>query len=327
MKHYISIIILLVSFSFNVEAAETPTKKCGYTSDIEFFQQSLILVNEIKHELCSSEKIVYTFPEIAEVIEPAVSLLEKEYGRQFPDNVVWIEPWLKILRGIPNYDGKDRLKTFGVAPSPIATALQYGSDKLSPEFDHRECLKCSKAIKELGQLLQHLVDGFMERDLTETKNYYAVLSNSWDRYLEESRSQTWLDELTTRLFYSPDKEKLIGPPSTQYFFFHPSLLVENVSDALDGEQQKEAIGMELFGFNRWQAAMPYGASIGWVHSDRQSVKDLGTAIFFHLDNAYTLGYSEHDNDSGWFISVDLLKAFSDKKSDLKAWKKEFSNQP
>ena len=252
-------------------------------------------------------------------------MLETEYGRQFPGNVVWIEPWLKILRGIPNYGGKDRLKTFGVASSRVSTALQYGSDKLSPKFDHRKCLRCSKAIKELGQLLQHLVDGFMDRDLTKTKDYYAVLSKSWDRYLEESRSQTWLDELLTMRFYSPNKEKLIGPPSTQYFFFHPSILIENVSDAIDGEQQQEAIGLELIGFNWWQAEVPFGASIGWVYSDRASTKDTGTAIFLHFDNAYTLGYSEHDNDSGWFISVDLLKAFEDKKSKFEVWKKEFSD--
>ena len=165
----------------------------------------------------------------------------------------------------------------------------------------------------------------MERDLTDTKNYYATLSNSWDRYMEKSRSQTWLDELLTMGFYSPDKDKLIGPPSTQYFFFHPSILIENVSDAIDGEQQQEAIGLELIGFNWWQAEVPFGASIGWVYSDRASTKDTGTAIFLHFDNAYTLGYSEHDNDSGWFISVDLLKAFEDKKSKFEVWKKEFSD--
>ena len=51
MKYYVSfVLILLVSFNFYVEAAETSTKQCQYTGDIEFFQQSLILVNEIKHE-------------------------------------------------------------------------------------------------------------------------------------------------------------------------------------------------------------------------------------------------------------------------------------
>lgn len=325
MKYYLSTIILLVSFSFNVKAAETFEKQCQYIGEIKFLQQSLAQINQITHELCSSEKKAYTFSEIAKVIEPAVSTLEVEYGSKFPEYTSWIKPWLKIVESIPNYSGKDRLKKFDQIVTPKYTILQYGGTVLSPQFNTPDCTTgCSSAIIELGQLLQHLVDGFMERDLTVTKNYYAVLSNSWDIYIEESRSQTWLDEYATKLFYSPDEEKLIGPPTIQYFFLHPSLLIENVSDALDGEQQQEAIGLELVGFNFWKSEIPFGMSYGWVSSDRQSIKDKGTAIFFHIDNSYTFGFTEHDNDSGWFISVDLLKAFSDKKSDIKKWKGEFS---
>jgi hypothetical protein len=325
VKYYISIVFLFVSLSLNAQTTATTDKQCQYAGDIKFFPQSLIMVNQIKHDLCSNKNKAYTFPEIAEAINPAVVFFEKEYESQFPGYTTWIQPWLAILKDIPNMGEEYRLKKFDVNLLPAVLILQYGSENLSPAFSKSDCIDCSRAIVELGKLIQHLIDGFMERDLTKTKDYYAALSKSWGRYLEESRSQTWLDELATSTFYSPDKEKLIGPPSTQYFFFHPTVVIENVSNAIDGEQQKEAIGLELFGFNWWQTTIPFGASIGWVQADRQSAKDLGTAIFLHLDNAYTLGYSKHDDDSGWFITVDLLKTFSDKRSELKVWKENFSN--
>ena len=48
----------------------------------------------------------------------------------------------------------------------------------------------------------------------------------------------------------------------------------------------------------WRGEIPFGASIGLIHSDRRLVKDTGGAVFFHFNNVYTLGYSKHGDDNG-----------------------------
>ncbi len=150
--------------------------------------------------------------------------------------------------------------------------------------------------------------------------------NAWDKYLTEARSQTLLDMVITSWkngdYYN--ETQLKKPHSLQYFLFHPSVVYEKLPDKQPGDKNDVSLALELVGMNCWDCEIPIGASVGWVYSDRANAKSTAGALMIHLYNNYTIGYSYRDDEdggNGYFISVDLLKAFYDKKqqlSDLKA---------
>lgn len=167
------------------------------------------------------------------------------------------------------------------------------------------------------------------RNLELLKDY----DNAWDKYLTEARSQTLLDMVVTSRMNKDyyNETQLRKPHSLQYFLFHPSVVYEKLPDKKPGEKDDVSLALELVGMNCWDCKIPIGASVGWVYADRANAKSTSGALMIHLYNNYTIGYSNRDDEDGgkgYFISIDLLKAFFDKKqqlSDLKAQIKSNQN--
>lgn len=150
---------------------------------------------------------------------------------------------------------------------------------------------------------------------------------SWTEFYTKSRSQTFTDLLLQTYF---DKERLIkpefvSPSEKQYFMLHPSVVVENVSDALDGQQVTEGLALEWIGINWWRQCplligIACGVSVISLFSDRAGVDDFGHGIMLHFANKYSIGFTDHNGSEGVFITADLLKAFENKNERLQAWK-------
>lgn len=152
-------------------------------------------------------------------------------------------------------------------------------------------------------------------DLEKALSNIGLYSAAWDSYFTEARSLTpWELALNTYLYKDElSKDSFVLPPQSQWFLLHPSIVVENVSDALDGDQQKEALSLEWIGFNRWNASIPYGLSIVSTYADRSSVDDTRHGVMLHVNNSFSVGFTGiGEDDKGVFINVDLLKMLQSK---------------
>jgi len=161
----------------------------------------------------------------------------------------------------------------------------------------------------------------------------AILKGAWIDYLDNARSQTLLDSwLTTymELDYLA-QDRLVEPMPTQWFLIHPSLVIENVSEAADGDQVSEALAIEWIGFNWWSEktsplGYPFGASLVSTFSDRAEIDDQGIGFMLHFNNSLSVGVTDHDGDSGWFVTLDVLSLFSQKKQRWEDyWKEKTTN--
>jgi hypothetical protein len=151
----------------------------------------------------------------------------------------------------------------------------------------------------------------------------ASLSKQWSVYLDSSRSMTPLELLINSALYKRSETlQFSPPPRIQYIVLHPSLVIENVRAAIGGEKMKEALMIELGGANWWQQNrwyLPTGGSVITVYADRPGVTEFGYGLALHFRSVYSVGYTRHDNDSGVFISFDLLKLVQDKKKVLETF--------
>lgn len=152
----------------------------------------------------------------------------------------------------------------------------------------------------------------------------------WDRYFDEARSQTTLDRMATAFWNrtSLRNESFQKAPDTQYFFLHPGVVMEYVEDAADGEQFEAALVVEWGGMNRWRKCnfgftqFPCGFSVISLYSDKASTKDEGIGLMFHVNNAYSFGVADRDGETGYFVTVDLLKAMQSKAEKIEGWKQK-----
>lgn len=154
----------------------------------------------------------------------------------------------------------------------------------------------------------------------DLKEQSAILKKEWIKYLDNARSQTLLDSwLTTymELDYLA-QDRLVEPMPMQWFLIHPSLVIENVSEAADGDQVSEALAIEWIGFNWWSEktsplGYPFGASLTTTYSDRAEIEDQGIGFMLHFNNSLSVGITDHDGDKGWFVTLDVLSLFTQKK--------------
>jgi hypothetical protein len=154
--------------------------------------------------------------------------------------------------------------------------------------------------------------------------YLLKLGKSFDDFIKKSRSQMPWEMLLNGWNFQQKQTPGIWsePPESQIILFHPSIVIENVSDALDGENTEHALMIEVIGYNRWQSDRwytPTGLSLITLSADRNQTKDWGLGVAVHFDNNLSLGFSKHDDQNGVFVSVDLWKLFTDKQSILKSY--------
>jgi len=184
---------------------------------------------------------------------------------------------------------------------------------------------CQSALIEFRELY-NFAQGTLSQPLAfKLFRHLENLEKQWNNFYERSRSQTiWETAINGALFHKKNKEhKYLSPPNSQVIVMHPNLVIENVGDAVDGEQTKEAIMLEAIGINWWKQDkwyIPSGASAIALYSDRVGSEDWGYGLAFHFESKFTLGIAEHDGETGFFISIDLLKFIQDKNSLIKQYR-------
>lgn len=266
--------------------------------------------------------------------EPDISMSDANQSYMtFLDSIAgWFDPYGGFKNGLRPIDVIKSKMT------PKNTSIAVGRF-IRGEFDVKEVYfgpanvsrcpdeDCSSVINEFLTYYQ-TVQGIHQSRVHAAcvANRLMKLEKSWDSFLEQMRSQTALELSINGWAYKRTSEKFEDPPSSQLIVLHPTLLVENVSAAVDGEETQEALGIEIVGINWWQQDkwyLPSGGSLLALHSDRKETDDMGWGIAVHFLSDYTLGYANHGGSDGFFVSIDLLKAVQNKKKAFESYKFPF----
>ena len=184
---------------------------------------------------------------------------------------------------------------------------------------------CKGALKEFADVYNFSLGALSQPIALAFSVKLEQLEHQWNDYFDNSKSQTlWEMALNRRLFQS-SREGLgyTAPPEWQLVVMHPTLVIENVSDALDGEQMKESIMIEAIGADWWQQDkwyLPSGGAIIASYTDRAGVDDWGYGISLNFKSKYTLGFSDHGGELGTFITGDFLKLLQDKSDTIKSYR-------
>jgi hypothetical protein len=216
-------------------------------------------------------------------------------------------PGLAIAR-----PGVDAIDVGGAPVAPAdASVCRQAAEKVKADSS------CRKALNEFSQIYTYAHRMVEERGAIAFSNRVADLTQEWDDFLKYAHGQTLLElTLNGYLYRKHERPVFTSPPDRQIILLHPNFVVENVDAALEGDQTKEALMIEVIGMNWWRERpwyIPSGGSLVGLYSDRVGVSDVGYGLAIHFKGVYTLGYALHDSDGGVFISVDLLKLFQDKK--------------
>lgn len=136
--------------------------------------------------------------------------------------------------------------------------------------------------------------------------------------MEASKSQTALEVFLTTYANKKHfkKDHLVAPPPLQIIALHPNMVYNSLEKAADGNQLEFGLGVEWIGVNFWDWKVPFGASLASVYIDRAEVKDVGHGFQFHFYNQYSIGWAKHDHDDSFYVTIDLLKLFEDKRKKM-----------
>jgi len=153
----------------------------------------------------------------------------------------------------------------------------------------------------------------------------SELGEQWDNFLYISKSQTILEVwLTTWANYRHfKKDHLVGPPGFQVIAFHPQLVYDSMSNASDGSNQELGLAVEWIGVNFWNLKIPLGLSFTSIYTDRANEKDTGHGALLHIYNHYGVGWARHKDEDSFYITIDLLKMFEEKKVEYDKYAKSY----
>ncbi len=177
----------------------------------------------------------------------------------------------------------------------------------------RDYILAYVAIYNHAQLL------IQKLDTRPVLKYLNIVEQDWENFYQKSRSQTLLERAVNSYFWRKDKQpgEFLRPPDAQWILMHPAVVIENVSEAVEGNQTEEGIMLELVGWNSWRRDKWYqlsGGSIVGVYSERVNLDDWAYGLALHFGNIYTIGAVDRDGEAGVFISMDVLELFKDKKA-------------
>lgn len=186
-------------------------------------------------------------------------------------------------------------------------------------------IPCSKVLAQLAEAILPYQRNANAVIAYDTRMKLKELSNEWDTYFGGARAQTFADIAVTTFLerHHFKKDFLVGPSPRQWFVLHPNVVLEQVDAAPEGEQFKPALSVEWIGLNWWKKSfigIPFGLSLTSVYSDRPEVDDIGHGVTLHFDNKYTIGYSYRDGDSGFYLSLDLVKLFEDQQQQMERYR-------
>lgn len=332
------LLICLLLGATTLAHAETSAECQVEKSRAQPFIKTYHEVEKIVQTLCGSVDQVFSTGEIEQLTRTAVNRARAEASDVLHSYAWYVQPWFQQV-WVENGDPKrltfpERIFVFiasakkGLFKSGSVTVGEIGEkdlDKCDSEIE-----QCDKKFAALAYLLNAMTKPLKIKKLKVVRQNLIEVDAAWDRFVTDARSQTFSDIWATTWFYEKPSvfdERLNPPPSTQLFLFHPSIIIENVEAAIDGEQMKEGIAVEVFGVNWWDkhsspCGIPCGASFTTTYTDLAGVKDEGVGLMLHFYNKYSIGYSKHGDHVGYYVTIDLLKFLEDKKSQINAWKKE-----
>jgi hypothetical protein len=214
----------------------------------------------------------------------------------------------------------DHPKYYKIEGSDLA-ACDNAARSISPDTNS----DCQAALKDF-EVIYDFAQGTLSQPIAfELSKRLTVLEAEWTDFFDESKSQTVWEMAINGYFFQRDNEehRFSEPPSWQLVFMHPRIVVENVKQAVDGQQLKSAIMVELAGVDWWRQDrwyLPSGGSVVTTYSDRSELEDWRWGIALNFASQFTLGASTRDGDTGVFITVDLLKLIQDKASILEFYR-------
>ena len=212
--------------------------------------------------------------------------------------------------------------SFGDADVMVADVSACDKALAAARVPHRiqskDCGELLLHYKDIYAPVHHLIQRAYAR---EVKTYLDGIAQRWDDFLTKSRSQTALELAVNSYLWRGDKTSgmFLEPPERQWVLLHPSVVLEYVDKAVDGNRSEEGLMIEVIGMNWWQNDkwyQPSGASYALVYSDRAGLSDWANGIAVYFGNKYVLGATRRDGNTGYFISVDLLELYKDKKKTL-----------
>lgn len=183
-----------------------------------------------------------------------------------------------------------------------------------------EEVRCERAVRAFVDIYAYAQKTYAAFDEYKFAKNVGALRADWDNFFDASRGMTSLELLVnSRLHRKDETSQFSGPPDKQWVLLHPGIVIENVQAAADGEEFEEALALEVIGVNFWREDrwfVPSGGSLTLLYSDKASTDDLGIGLQFFFKSAYGIGFSNRGGDSGVFVSLDLLKLFRDRSSEL-----------
>jgi hypothetical protein len=214
-----------------------------------------------------------------------------------------------------NFEGPVKVTDVPKCDTAVATA------RAANRVTAQSCRQLLQSLQASYAPLQSLVQWAYTK---EVKQYLEGLERQWDDFLTQSRSQTALELAVNSYFWRKGKTSgmFLEPPTWQLVLLHPSVVLEYVDKAADGNRQEEGLMIEAVGanwWNLWQSEkwyLPTGASYVLVYSDRAGLRDWANGVAVYFSSKYTLGATRRNGETGIFISVDLLELFKDKKKTL-----------
>lgn len=258
--------------------------------------------------------------------------------RQLPDVALFRrDAWEQVRMNLPEYKN---------AGDPAFRDLDIGS-AMDEDCNEPASPLCTTTLTQGKQTMLYwkLADklAFTVSSATpdELAKQVAGKDALWNRYLYDSKPMLPFDLALTDLFerqWSKSDQYPDGfrePPVRQWFLLHPSVAMEYVSAAEDGQQLKPILIVELIGVNYWDNMrrpinVPLlrtfsGASLIVSYADRAGLKDTGVGALFTFDNVYSIGVTRYDSETGVSISLDLANLYREKyKSQYEAWQRSAS---
>lgn len=184
---------------------------------------------------------------------------------------------------------------------------------------------CKSALIEFKRIYNFAQATLSQPKALSLVRYLGGLEKQWDDFYANGRSETIWEMLIngSRFQSSNEAYKFMPPPDSQIIFMHPGVVIENVADAHDGEQSREALMLEVVGINWWRNNKwykPSGLSAIALYADRAGVDDTGYGIAIHFASKFSIGYANHGGAHGYFITIDLLQLLEDKKTLLNEYR-------
>ncbi len=216
-------------------------------------------------------------------------------------------PELRTLAGSRMGDSRDRIQFTAIGMNPV----NYSNDAPCVSSSQEDC---KTLINEYSEAFNAYRSAY--NSLYDNEALLKHLNKEWDRFLEASKSQTALEVLLTTYANGKHfkKNHLVGPPPFQIIALHPDLVYNKLENGEDGNATEFGMAIEWIGINFWDWKVPLGLSVASVYVDRAGVKDVGKGFQIHINNKYTIGWADHDEDDSVYVTLDLLKLVQNKKA-------------